>query len=482
MTAPDLVVVGSGPNGLAAAVTAAEAGLSVEVIEGADTFGGGCRTEALTLPGFRHDVCSAVHPLLLASPFFSRPGFDRVRAALLFPDVPFAHPLDGGAGVAAFRSVGETASSLGMDGPAYRRLLEPLVDGAPGIVRQTLAPLRSFPAHPLELARFGLPGLLPVDRLVHRFAGAPARALIAGVAAHSMAPLDAPLTSAFGLLLTMTAHAVGWPVVEGGSAAIVEAMVDELVALGGTMTTGRWVGSLAELPPSSAVILDLTPAAVKEIAGAALPPRYRRALDRFRYGPGVCKVDWALSGPVPWTSETCRRAGTVHLGGTFEEVAASEADVTAGRHPDRPYCIIVQPGVVDRTRAPAGQHALWGYCHVPSGSDRDVTGAIEAQVERFAPGFTDLVVARSAMTAIDLERHNPNYVGGDIGGGMASIRQTLFRPTIRWNPYRTPIDGVYLCSASTPPGPGVHGMCGVFAARTLLHDRFGGPSPLRATA
>jgi phytoene dehydrogenase-like protein len=477
----DVVVVGSGPNGLAAAVTLAAAGLSVTVVEGADTTGGGCRTEALTLPGFRHDVCSTAHPMVLTSPFFRQPAFEGLRARLRQPAVPFAHPLDGGGSAAALPSVEDTAESLDADADAYRRLLGPLVDDARFLGDAILSPpLRSVPQHPLSLARFGLSGLLPTSRLVGRFETESAKALLAGVSAHSMARLTSPLTGAFGLFLTLTAHAAGWPVVEAGSSAITDAMVAELVRLGGTVETGQWVRSLTELPAAKAVVVDASPRGLADMAGDALPARYGRSLRRFRYGPGVCKVDWALSGPVPWRAELCRRAGTLHLGGTYAEVAASEADVNDGRHPERPYCIVVQAGVADPTRAPEGQEALWGYCHVPSGSTVDMSGAIEAQIERFAPGFRDLVLARTVRTAADQERHNPNYVGGDIAGGASTLLQTAFRPTVRWNPYRTPLDGVYLCSASTAPGAGVHGMCGVYAARTVLHDHFGGPSPLRA--
>ncbi len=476
--AVDVVVVGSGPNGLSAAVTLAAAGLSVTVVEGADDPGGGCRTEDLTVPGFRHDVCSAVHPMVLVSPFFRQPAFDGLRNALCQPEVPFAQPIDATTAVAAFRTLEETVAGLGVDGPAYRKLMGPLVRDCQSIAEQVLAPLRSVPGHPVALARFGLPGLMPMQWLVRRFETEPAKALLAGVGAHSMS-LTAPLTSAFGTLLALTAHAVGWPVVAGGSSTITAAMIAELERLGGTVVTGQWVGSLSELPPSKAVVLDTSPDGLLALAGDALPDRYRRQLRHFRYGPGVCKVDWALSGPVPWSAEVCRRAGTVHLGGTFAEVAASEAEVNAGRHPERPYCIIVQAGVADPSRAPAGQQALWGYCHVPSGSTVDMTAAVEAQIERFAPGFSDLVVARSTLTAADEERHNPNYVGGDIAGGASTLVQTVFRPTIRWNPYRTPLEDVYLCSASTAPGGGVHGMCGVYAARTVLHDHFGGAAPLR---
>jgi phytoene dehydrogenase-like protein len=479
MTDADVVVVGSGPNGLAAALTLAQAGLSVTVMEGSDSVGGGCRTEELTLPGFRHDVCSAVHPLVLASPFFRQPAFDAVRAAIRHPEIPFAHPLEGGRAVVAERSLEATAAGLGADGPTYRRLMAPLVAAADGVAAGALAPLRSVPAQPVAMARFGLRGLLPARTLGGRFRGEEARALLAGVAAHSMLPLSAPLTGAFGLLLATMAHAVGWPIVEGGSATIARLMVEQLTAAGGCVTTGRWVTDLSDLPSSTAVVFDTSPAALLAVAGDRLPARYRRSLRRFRFGPGVCKVDWALSGPVPWVTEACRRTATVHVGGTLAEVADSEAAVHAGRHSDRPYCIVVQPGVADPGRAPEGQATLWAYCHVPAGSTVDMADVMEAQIARFAPGFRDVVLARSVRTAAELARHNPNCVGGDIGGGLASVRQILFRPTVAWNPYRTALKHVYLCSASTPPGAGVHGMCGFYAARSVLHDHFGGPSPLR---
>ncbi len=470
MASRDAVVVGSGPNGLAAALTLARAGLTVDVIEGAATPGGGCRTEELTLPGFRHDVCSAVHPLAAASPFFVRSNLRARGVTLCTPKVAFAHPLDGGRAAAVAGSVDETAGGLGPDAGAYRRLLAPLVRDAQLTLPSILAPLRSVPDHPVAMARFGLDGVLPASVLARRFHTEEARALLAGLAAHAMLPLSAPLTSAFGLVLAMTAHWVGWPVVEGGSARIIDALVDELTSLGGRVETGRWVGSLDSLPPARAVMLDLTPRQLVALARERLPARRRRALERFRYGPGVCKVDWALSGPVPWQAAACREAGTVHLGGALAEVARSESDVAAGRHPDRPYCIVAQPGVADPTRAPAGCQTLWAYCHVPPGSSADMSEPIEAQIERFAPGFRDLVLAKAVRTAADMERHNPNYIGGDINSGAGTLRQTLFRPTARWNPYRTGLAGVYLCSASTPPGGGVHGMCGQGAARTALAD------------
>jgi phytoene dehydrogenase-like protein len=468
--ATDAVVVGAGPNGLAAAVTLARAGLSVRVIEGAGTPGGGCRTQELTLPGFRHDVCSAVHPLAAASPFFQRLDLAGLGVTLRTPKVAFAHPLDGGRAAWLADSVEETAGVLGADGGSYQRLLGPLVREAPDILPSVLAPLRSVPGHPLAVARFGLEGVQSASMVAHRFRTEEARAMLAGVAAHTMLPLTAPGTGAYGLSLIMIAHLVGWPVVEGGSAGLVDALISELTAHGGQVETGHWVRSLAELPPARAVLLDVTPRQLAALAGGSIPGRGGRALRRFRYGPGVCKVDWALSGPVPWQAAACREAGTVHLGGTLAEIARSEAQAVAGEHAERPYCLVAQPGVVDASRAPAGQHTLWGYCHVPSGSTVDMSGRIEAQIERFAPGFSGLILARSVRTAADMERYNPNYIGGDINSGAATLRQTLFRPTARWNPYRTPLPGVYLCSASTPPGGGVHGMCGDGAARTVLAD------------
>jgi phytoene dehydrogenase-like protein len=477
--APDAVVVGAGPNGLAAAVTLARAGLAVDVFEGAATPGGGCRTEDLTLPGFHHDVCSAVHPLAAASPFFLGTDLAGRGVRLLTPKVAFAHPLDGGRAAAVSGSVDETAGGLGSDGDSYRRLMAPLVRDSGAIVPAVLAPLRSVPEHAVAVSRFGARGLLPAALLARRFKTDEARALLAGVAAHSMQPLTAPLTGGFGLLLALLAHSAGWPVVEGGSARLMHALTAELASLDGQVVTGCRIRRLADLPPARAVLLDVTPRQFLQIAGDAVPRRYRRAMERFSYGPGVCKVDWALDGPVPWTAVACREAGTVHLGGTLAEVARSEADVTAGRHPDRPYCLVAQAGVVDPTRAPAGKQTLWAYCHVPSGSTVSMADRIEAQIERFAPGFRDLILARAVRTAAEMEQHNPNYVGGDINSGAGTLRQTVFRPASRWNPYRTALPGVYLCSASTPPGGGVHGMCGLGAARAALADLSGSPEPQR---
>jgi phytoene dehydrogenase-like protein len=473
MEPPDAVVVGSGPNGLAAALTMARAGLRVEVFEGAATFGGGTRTEALTLEGFRHDVCSAVHPALLASPFFGSLDLAALGVRILQPEIAYAHPLGQGRAAALYRSVGETAAHLGGDAAAYQALMGPLVDRLDAIVPYVLGSMRSLPRNPLTLGRFALVGSPSVRHLSRRFTTDAARALVAGAAAHSMEPLTAPLTSAFGVLLAALGHGVGWPVVEGGSAAIADALVAELQRSGGTVHTGRPVSSLVELPPARATLLDTSPRQFIALAGPRLSVRAGRPWARFRPGPGTCKVDWALSGPVPWSAPACRRTTTVHVGGTFAEVATSEADVNHGRHPEHPFVLVVQPCVVDPSRAPAGQHTLWGYCHVPNGSTVDMTERIEAQIERFAPGFRDRILARVVRTAVQTEAHNPNYLGGDINGGAATLRQTVFRPVPRWNPYRTPIEGTYLCSASTPPGGGVHGMCGYWAAHTALRDRFG---------
>jgi phytoene dehydrogenase-like protein len=467
---PDAVVLGSGPNGLAAALTLARAGLAVQVVEGAAVPGGGCRTAELTRPGFRHDICSAVHPLAAASPFFRSVDLAARGVRLVTPEVAFAHPLDGGRAAAVFGSPADTAAGLGRDAARYQRLLGPLARDADRILPAFLGPLRTVPAHPAAAARFAAESVLPASVLARGFATEEARGLLAGVSAHAILPLRTPLTGGFGLMLTVIAHAVGWPVVAGGSAGITTALAAELAELGGQVCTGRWIARLDELPPAPLTLLDVTPRQFLALAGGRLPARYAAALRRFRYGPGICKVDWALDGPVPWAAAACRRAGTVHVGGTFAEVASSEADAAAGRHAERPFCIVAQPGVVDPSRAPAGQHTLWGYCHVPAGSDVDMSGRIEAQIERFAPGFKDRIIARSVRTAAAVEQHNPNYVGGDIAGGQGTLWQTLFRPAPQWNPYRTALPGVYLCSSSTPPGGGVHGMCGRHAAEAALAD------------
>jgi phytoene dehydrogenase-like protein len=470
MTAAEAIVVGAGPNGLVAALFLARAGLAVDVYEASDQPGGGCRTAALTLPGFRHDVCSAVHPLLMASPAFRDIDLSARGVRLLTPPVAFAHPLGGTRAVSVGPVVTDVARALGVDERAYTQLFTPLVRDLDKILPAFLGSMRDMPSHPVAAGGFALRGLSSARNLARRFRTDEGRALVAGAAAHSMLPLTAPLSGVFPRLFTALAHRHGWPVVEGGSAAIVDALVAELTAAGGRLETNRRIKRLDELPPARTVVLDVTPRQLIEMAGDSLPPRYGRALARYRYGPGVCKVDWALRGPVPWSAEICRETATVHVGGTFEEIARSEADVSAGRHPDRPYCLVTQPCVVDPGRAPSGRHTLWAYCHVPNGSPVDMTEQIESQIERFAPGFRDLILARSTFTAVAAEEHNPSYVGGDINAGAATLRQMVFRPTARWNPYRTAMKGVYLCSAATPPGGGVHGMCGLGAARAVLGD------------
>ena len=464
----DAVVVGAGPNGLAAAITLAAAGRSVVVYEAASTAGGGTRTAELTLPGFRHDICSAIHPLAIASPFFRSLPLESHGLQLVHPEIPLAHPLDDGTAVAVHRSVDDTAAGLGSDARAYRRLMAPIVRNTDAVMHEILGPLRP-PRHPVAMARFGLRGLDSAAGLTRRrFDGARAKAVFGGIAAHSMLRLDQLPTAAFGLVLTTLAHHVGWPAAAGGSQAIADALTAHLESLGGKVELDHRVDTFDELPPARAVLFDLTPRQLIAIAGDRLPARYRRRLEKYRYGPGVFKVDWALDGPVPWRAEECRRAGTVHVGGAFEQVAESEAAVNDGRVAERPYVLVAQQSVFDATRAPTGQHTLWAYCHVPPGCDVDMTERIEAQIERFAPGFRDRILARAVMGPAAMEAHNANYVGGDINGGAADLRQLFTRPVASRSPYTTPAKGIYLCSSSTPPGGGVHGMCGYWAARAAL--------------
>ena len=445
----------------------ARAGRSVRVLEAAATIGGGTRTEQLTRPGFLHDVCSAVHPLAVASPFLASLPLAEHGLELVHPGIPLAHPLDDGDAVALHRSVERTAAGLGADADAYRALVGPLVRDWRPLVRDLLGPLR-VPRHPLPAARFAALGIRSATGLAtRRFGGEAARALVAGNAAHSMQPLTGRGTAAFALVLQMLGHGVGWPVAAGGSRAITDAMASLLVSLGGEIETGRRVSSLAELEPSRAVLLDTSPRDLLAIAGPDLPRRYRRVLGRYRYGPGVFKVDYALSAPVPWTAAACRSAGTVHVGGTLAEIAEAEAEVAAGRHPRRPFVLVAQQSLFDDSRAPQGCHTLWAYCHVPNGSAIDMTDAIERQIERFAPGFAETVMARHAIGPAQAEAANPNYVGGDINGGAADLRQLLARPVVR-RPHATPNPRLFLCSSSTPPGGGVHGMCGWHAARAAL--------------
>jgi phytoene dehydrogenase-like protein len=465
---PDAIVVGSGPNGLAAAITLARAGRSVRVLETRETVGGGARSAELTRPGVVHDVCSAVHPLVAGSPFFQALPLSDHGLELIHPPAPLAHPFDDGTSVVLERSVAATADALGPDRDAYRKLMVPLVGDAERLMPGLLGPLRP-PRHPAAMARFGISGLQSATGLARRrFQGRHARALFAGAAAHSMLPLDAPATAAFGLVLSILGHSVGWPFPRGGAQRIADALASCLRSLGGEIETSHEVSSIEELPPARAVLFDLTPRQLLGVAGERLPARYRRRLARYRYGPGACKLDWLLDGPIPWRDEACAGAGTVHLGGELEQIAAAEATVVRGEHPQRPFVLLAQPSLFDPTRAPEGLHTAWAYCHVPNGSDRDMTEQIEAQLERFAPGFRARVLKRHVMTAPQLEAYNPNYVGGDINGGMQDLRQLFARPAPRIDPYATPARGIYICSSATPPGGGVHGMCGHLAARSAL--------------
>jgi phytoene dehydrogenase-like protein len=464
---PDAVVVGSGPNGLAAAITMARAGRSVLVVEAAETIGGGVRTAELTRPGFRHDVCSTIQTFAEASPFFAELPLAAHGLELVRAPTPLAHPLDDGSAVMLERSVDDTAAGLGADGDAYRRLMGPLVAKSDRLTPFLLGH-SPIPRRPLPAARFGLLALRSAVGLAKRFEGEPARALFAGLAAHSVQDLNRMPTASFGLVLGLLAHTDGWPLARGGSQHVADALASYLRSLGGELETGRHVDSIDELPESRTTLLDVTPRQVLRIAGHRLPARYARALRRFRYGPGVFKVDWALDGPVPWAAADCSRAAVVHVGGTLEEIVASEETVWRGEAPERPFVLTVQQTPFDPSRAPEGKHTFWAYCHVPNGSREDMTERIEAQVERFAPGFADLILERSARGPAEIERENENYIGGDINGGVQDLRQLYTRPVVRLNPYATPVDGLYLCSSSTPPGGGVHGMCGYHAARSAL--------------
>jgi phytoene dehydrogenase-like protein len=469
----DAIVVGAGPNGLAAAIELARAGRAVLVLEAKDTIGGGARTAELTLPGFRHDICSAIHPLSLASPFLRTLPLTEHGLKWIFPPAALAHPFDDGAPAVVERSVQAASETLEIDAQAYRRLMEPLVENWQAVIEDMLGPLPVPPRHPIVTARFGLQAIQSARGLAEkRFKGQRARGLFAGMSAHSMLSLETPISAAFGLMLGMLAHGVGWPVPQGGSQAIVDAMTSYLKSLGGEVVTGTPVQSITDLPEAGAVLFDVTPRQLLRIAGDCFPSPYRRQLERYRYGPGVFKLDLALAGPIPWKAAECARAGTVHLGGTLDEIAAAERSVWRGEHPVKPFVLLAQPSLFDPTRAPAGKHTVWAYCHVPHGSTMDMTERILNQIERFAPRFRDLILASSSLTAAEMEAYNPNYVGGDINGGVQDLWQLFTRPVPRWTPYSTPSKGIYLCSSSTPPGGGVHGMCGYYAARAVLRSVF----------
>ncbi len=460
----DAVIIGSGPNGLAAAVALAQRGAKVLVLEGKDSIGGGLRTAELTLPGFHHDVCAAVHPMGILSPYLRTLPLEEHGLRWLRPQLSVAHPLDDGTAVILERSIEETAAQLGDDGRAYRKLLEPFLGDPHGLLADALGPL-SIPKHPFLMLRFGLLGIRSAIGLAKRFKGPRARALFAGCAAHSILPFDRSLTGALAMLFLLSGHVEDWPVAAGGSVAIAQSLANLLASLGGRVETGRMIRSLDELPPARVYLFDTSPKQLADLGEPVLPARYVRRLRKYVYGPGVFKLDWALAGSIPWRDPRCRTASTVHLGGTFEEIATAEAAVWRGEHPDRPSVLVCQQSEIDPSRAPQGKHTGYAYCHVPAGSTVDSTEVIERQLERFAPGFRDLILARHVTTPADLEAYNPNYLGGVIAGGAADATQLFTRPVARWNPYTTPHPRMFLCSASTPPGGGIHGMCGFYAAK-----------------
>jgi phytoene dehydrogenase-like protein len=462
----DAVVIGSGPNGLAAAITLARAGKSVVVFEAADEIGGGTRSAELTLQGFVHDVCSAVHPMGAASPFFRELPVAQHGLDWIHPPLCVAHPLDGGRAAILDRDIEKTCAALGADGLTWRRLVGSLAKNWPKLEDVTTGPI-GLPKHPFAAAAFGVHAIQSAISIARgRFATEEARALIAGLAAHSLEPLDSLGTGAVALVFAVVGHVYGWPIPRGGSQKIADALASYLIELGGEIVMGVRVRSLSELPTTRATLCDTSVPGLMEIAGSEMPASYRAALEKFNLGMGVFKVNWALSAPIPWAAAECRAAGTVHVGGTLEEIAVCENDVNLGKVPERPFVLMAQSSLFDSTRAPAGKHTGWGYCHVPAGCDVDMTERIEAQIERFAPGFRDVILARSTRGPAELERENPNLIGGNVTGGANTLRQILLRPTVRQ--YSTPVRGLYLCSASTPPGGGVHGMCGYHAASRAL--------------
>jgi phytoene dehydrogenase-like protein len=467
----DVVVVGAGPNGLAAAITMAQAGYSVIVFEGKSSLGGGTRSLELTQPGFIHDICSSVHPLGVSSKFFRSLPLDQYGLEWIFPEIPLAHPMDYQPAVLIMRSLEKTAELLGADRDVYLKLMKPLVRDCLKLLDELLGPFPFPPYNMKLLIPFGLQALKPAERFAKSyFRSERSKAVFTGMAAHAMLPLNKLITTSFGLILDMLAHSMGWPLARNGSQSITNALASYLTALGGQVVTNNWINKMEDLPSSKIVFFDITPRQLLEIGGEKLPRTYRAQLERFRYGNGVFKIDYALSEPIPWKDANVLKAGSVHLGGTLEEIAASENAVWKGAHPEKPYVILVQPTLFDPGRAPLGKHIAWAYCHVPRGSDVDMTTVMERQIERFAPGFRDTILARRTHTALEMERYNPNYIGGDINGGLQDIRQFYTRPIPSLNPYKIPVKGWYLCSSSTPPGGGVHGMCGFHAANACLKE------------
>lgn len=469
---PDAIIIGSGPNGLAAAIRLAQQGLSVTVFEREASVGGGTRTGELTLPGFKHDVCSAIHPMARASPFLQSLPLGDYGLEWIQPEIPVAHPLEGQSAGALFRSLEQTIDHLGKDGKTYRRLIEPFLDSWNKLLPDVLAPFSLFPAHPLLMARFGLRAMRSAEGIARTFKTSKARALFAGLAGHGILPFDKTATAAIGLVLGIGAHTVGWPYPKGGSHTITKAMADYFKSLGGTIKTNSPVESPDQLSPAKAVLFNTTPQQILDMAEEKLRSGYARKLRRFEYGCGVFKLDLALSEPIPWTDELCRKAGTIHLGGTFEEIAASEEDAAYGQHPEKPYVLVAQQSLFDDSRAPDGKHTCWAYCHVPNGSTQDMRESILNQLERYAPGVRDCIIGQHSMNTKDMHAYNPNYIGGDINGGKQDITQLFTRPAGLFDPYHIPDTNFYICSASTPPGGGVHGMCGYHAAESALRKEF----------
>jgi len=467
----DAIVVGSGPNGLAAAILMQQKGRSVLLIEGKATIGGGMRSAQLTLPGYIHDICSAIHPLAVASPFFEQLPLSEHGLEYIYPSIAAAHPFDNGTAAIIKTSVEETAGLLGADEREYKKLMYPVVNDWPMIAPDALGPLH-YPKHPMAMARFGLTALTSAAHLARRFNTMEAQGLIGGMAAHSMQPLTKLSTSAIALVLMTAAHLKGWPVPKGGSVSLASALSEYFVALGGKIETNFHVSSMEQLPSAHAVLFDITPKQLLQIAGHRFSSIYKWQLEHYRYGMGVFKVDWALDAPIPFAAADCHEAGTIHIGNTFNEITTSEQQTWDGKVAEKPFVLLAQPSVFDSTRAPLGKHTAWAYCHVPNGSKVDMTEAIEKQVERFAPGFKDNILARHTFSAAQMEEYNPNYIGGDINGGVIDLSQLFTRPALRWSPYKTSAKGIYICSASTPPGGGVHGMCGYHAAKRALKDVF----------
>jgi phytoene dehydrogenase-like protein len=467
----DAVIVGSGPNGLAAAILLQQNGLSVLLLEGKDKIGGGLRTEELTLPGFKHDVCSAVHPLAAGSPFFETLPLHEHGLEYIYPKVAAAHPFDNGTAAVLKKSIIETADLLGVDRDAYIKLMAHLVKLWPGLAPDILGPL-TFPKHPVDLAIFGLDALTSSTHLAKRFKTEEAQGLLAGMAAHSIQPLTNLTTSAIALVLMANGHLKGWPVPKGGSVKIADALASYFTSIGGKIETSTYITSFDQLPSANAVLFDVTPKQLLQIAGHKFSSLYKWQLERYRYGMGVFKVDWALDDVVPFKAEGARQAGTVHIGGTLKEIAAGEQQIWEGLHPEKPFVLLAQQSLFDSTRAPEGKHTAWAYCHVPNGSNKDMTDIIEKQVERFAPGFRERIIGRHTFNTRQLENYNPNYIGGDINGGVIDLGQLFTRPVLRRSPYRTSAKGIYICSSSTPPGGGVHGMCGYHSAKRALKDVF----------